>query len=413
MKLLIVSGRVLYPANTGGRIRSTAIFERLARRHDVTMAVLVSPDDTPDAVHQMTRCCTRLLPFPWTEARPFTPAFFARLAANLPSPLPYNVAKYRHAGLRQALAAALREEPYDLLLCDFLHPSVNCLDLPYRPKVLFQHNLEAMLRSRHVAHASNVIERAYLSWDLVRLRRFEARAVREFDHTIMVSPEDCRALLDAYGVRTASPVPTGVDADYFRPPAHASETPDLVFTGSMDWPPNQDAIQTFVADVLPLIRRAVPAARLWVVGRNPPGTLTQLAARHEGVTVTGTVEDIRPYLSRAQVYVVPLRVGGGTRIKILEALAMGLPVVSTRLGAEGLPFRDGEHLVHADASDDMAREVVDLLTRPERRRQLGEAGRRIVVEQHSWEHVTDVFEAVCEEAILANEERRTKNEGRN
>lgn len=402
MRLLIVSGRVLYPANTGGRIRSTAIFERLAKRHDVTMTVLVSPLDAADDVARMERCCTRLLTFDWTEARPFTLGFFLRLAANLPSALPYNVAKYKHAGLMRELARRLTAESYDLLLCDFLHPSVNCLDLAYRPKVLFQHNLEAMLRSRHVAHASNPVARAYLSWDLRRLRRFEARAVRHFDHTIMVSAEDCRALQHAYGVASTSAVPTGVDADYFQPPAREAAAPDLVFTGSMDWAPNQDGIERFVAQTLPLIRARVPAARLWVVGRNPSASLVALGARHDAVTVTGTVDDIRPYLSRAQVYVVPLRVGGGTRIKILEALAMGLPVVSTRLGAEGLPFVDGEHLQRADTPGEMAGAIIHLLEDGDARRRLGQAGRAAVVARHSWDHVTDVFSRTLEQVVEAH-----------
>jgi polysaccharide biosynthesis protein PslH len=170
-----------------------------------------------------------------------------------------------------------------------------------------------------------------------------------------------------------------------------------VFTGAMDWFPNEDGILDFLDTTLPLIQREVPDVSLTIVGRNPSERL-RTGCNRPGVYVTGTVDDVRPYVDEAAVYVVPLRIGGGTRLKIFEALAMGKPVVSTTIGAEGLPMVDGEHFISADSPAEMARAVVSLLRDPARRRALGSAGRELVEQRHSWQRVALDFEQLCKEA---------------
>ena len=173
---------------------------------------------------------------------------------------------------------------------------------------------------------------------------------------------------------------------------------ELVFTGSLDWYPNEDAVLHFVDAILPRIRREVPEASLTVAGRNPTPRLRARAAA-AGVRVTGTVDDVRPFVHEAAVFVVPLRIGGGTRLKIFEALAMRKAVVSTTVGAEGLPLTPGEHFLQADDPGDFANHVIELLRAPERRRALGATGRRLVEERYSWAQVAREFEARCEEVV--------------
>ncbi|MBI3491888.1 MAG: glycosyltransferase [Acidobacteria bacterium] len=192
-------------------------------------------------------------------------------------------------------------------------------------------------------------------------------------------------------------MPTGVDTSYFHPNGARAAAAELVFTGSMDWFPNEDAVLNFVDAILPRIRAAVPAVTLSVVGRAPSAPL-RAAVEAAGGRVTGTVPDVRPFVDRASVYVVPLRVGGGTRLKIFEALAMGKAVVSTSVGAEGLPIAPGVHFVQADEPRAFADAVVSLLRDPARRRALGAAGRRLVEEKYSWTQVARQFEAACTEA---------------
>jgi glycosyltransferase involved in cell wall biosynthesis len=230
------------------------------------------------------------------------------------------------------------------------------------------------------------------------MRSYEAQVCAGVDATITVSETDRRILAGlAPGSRMWS-VPTGVDVEYFKPNGTHEVPGRLVFTGSMDWYPNEDAILHFCEAVWPAIRRQVPEASLTVAGRNP-GTRLRAAAAAAGVHLTGTVDDIRPDLAQGQVYVVPLRVGSGTRLKIFEALSMGKPVVATRVGAEGLPLSPGEHYIQADEPDDFAQAVVSLLRDSERRRALATAGRRLVEERFSWAQVARRFETLCEHVV--------------
>ena len=396
--MLILSGRMLYPANTGARIRSSRLFERLARLHDVTIACFKTVADGPDEVAAMCACCARLETIEWREHAKFSVGFWGELARNLFSPHPYTVDKYVDARMRQRLTDLLATGEYDVLVCDFVQPALNALAIPFRPKVLFQHNVEAMLRERHYRQTRNPLAKAFLYWEWIRLRRFEGHAARQFDHCVMVSPEDCATMAELYGVTNTTAIPTGVDVDYFQPREAEAEGHHVVFTGSMDWLPNEDAIQFFVADVLPLIQRELDVT-FWVVGRDPTKAIRRLGAANPRVKVTGTVADVRPYVDRAGVYVVPLRIGGGTRIKIFEAMAMGKPVVSTRIGAEGLPVSHGANIVLADAAADIARETVALLRDAESRRRLGRAARRLVVENYTWDSAARRFSDICEAVI--------------
>ncbi len=400
MKVLILSGRLLYPANTGARIRSSRLFERLAQIHDVTIACFKTASEGADQLQLMRACCSRLETIDWTEHPKFSPGFWGELARNLFSPYPYTVDKYVDARMRRRLTDLLATGEYDVLVCDFVQPTRNALDLPFRPKILFQHNVEAILRERHYRQTRNVLARAYLYWEWIRLRRFEGHAARQFDHCVMVSPQDCRTMEDLYGVTHTSAIPTGVDVEYFRPRELEAEGHHVVFTGSMDWLPNVDAIQFFVKDVLPLIRRELDVT-FWIVGRDPSRAIRRLGEANPRVKVTGTVEDVRPYIDRASVYVVPLRIGGGTRIKIFEAMAMGKPVVSTRVGAEGLPVTHGTDIILADDPASIARETIALLRDASARQRIGHAARRLVVENYTWDAAARRFSDICEEVTAS------------
>jgi glycosyltransferase involved in cell wall biosynthesis len=220
-----------------------------------------------------------------------------------------------------------------------------------------------------------------------------------------VSEVDRETFERDYGVERVSAVPTGVDTDYFRPTGRVERRAhEIVFTGSMDWLPNEDAILWFAEAVLPLVRRRVPDATLTVVGRNPTPRVLALAGRGDGaVTVTGSVPDVRPYLERAAAFTVPIRIGGGTRLKIFEAMAMGKPVVSTAIGAEGLPVAHGETALLADEPQAMADALVSVLNDPESAAALGRRAAEWVRAEFGWARVSEIFAETC--AALARGER--------
>ena len=202
-----------------------------------------------------------------------------------------------------------------------------------------------------------------------------------------------------------SAIPTGVDIDFYRPEGLESPDPEIVFTGSMDWLPNVDGITWFAEEILPLVIAEVPRLKIWVVGRKPLPSIQSLAEKHPQIVVTGTVDDVRPYMHRARLYVVPLRIGGGTRMKIFEAMALSKAIVSTPVGAEGLPVTHDRDIMLASEPREFARNVIALLGDDGRRRALGEAGRRLVTENFTWDVVARRFGEICESVVKENENR--------
>jgi glycosyltransferase involved in cell wall biosynthesis len=325
-------------------------------------------------------------------------AFASALARSWLSPDPVDLWKWRVPELRDEVESLMFSGAVDLCVTDFLFAAANVPAGGPVPVVLFEHNVEYLIWRRLCAVESSLWKRVLLEVEWRKLRAREARACEQADLTIAVSEDDRRRLEDiAPGGRMAS-VPTGVDTEYFNPAPFTEHHDRLVFSGSMDWHPNEDAVIYFVESILPRIRAGRPEVSFTIVGRNPSGRVRELAS-HPGVVVTGTVDDVRPAIGAASVYVVPLRAGSGTRLKIFEALAMSKAVVSTTVGAEGLALEPGRHFIPADDPAAFADAVIALLRDPERRRALGSAGRALVDTHYSWPTVAREFERHCEEAI--------------
>jgi len=405
MRILVHGSQLLYPPNTGGRIRTSSLFERLAQKHEITWVCLRRPDETEEQVKQMGACCARIETFPFVETPKFSPHFYWDLARNLISGQPFIVQKYYQPALRARIGELLRTERFDLLLCDFLQPSQNVIDLPFSPRVLFEHNVESVIFERHADENSHLLRRAYLRLQWRKLMAYEGRAARWFDHLIMVSEGDCATMKRLFGVTNTSAIATGVDTDFYRPEGEEAPEPEIVFTGSMDWLPNVDGITWFAREVLPLLVAQMPRLKVWVVGRKPLPVVQSLAEKHPQITVTGTVDDVRPYIRRARLYMVPLRIGGGTRMKIFEAMAMGKAIVSTPVGAEGLPVTHGRDILLDAEPEGFARYLLELLRDDGRRRELGEAGRRLVTEKFTWDAVAREFGDICTRVVEGHRRR--------
>ncbi|HYN84180.1 MAG TPA: glycosyltransferase, partial [Pyrinomonadaceae bacterium] len=406
MRILWLKTELLHPVDKGGRIRTYQMLRHLKREHHVTYLTL--DDGTADARarSRADEYCHELVTVPHRTREKFSAAFYAELAANLASRLPYALKKYESQPMRREVEARANGGDFDVLVCDFLTPAVNTPARPPCATLLFQHNVEALIWRRHYEVQRNPAKKAYLFDQWRKTRAFERDACRRFDWVVAVSREDREMMRREYGVETVSDVPTGVDTDFFRPSgAERREPHDLVFTGSMDWLPNEDAINFFTERVMPLVKREVPGVTLTVVGRNPSAALVELSKRDPSVRVTGRVEDVRPYMERAAAYVVPIRVGGGTRLKIYEAMAMEKPVVSTTVGAEGLPVADGAEILLADAPEDFAAAVVRVLKDEALSASLGARAAAAVRERFGWPKVADEFASACERAAAAHRER--------
>jgi sugar transferase (PEP-CTERM/EpsH1 system associated) len=400
MKLLWVKAGGLLPPDTGGKIRSFNILKQLARKHDITLFTFY-PEHSGDLHPAGSEMFSKLVcvPLPLPPRRSL--GEYARYARMLLAGRPFTIDKYFYPEVRRRYTALLASTAFDLIVCDFIFPAPLIEWKTPPSKILFTHNVEAQVWARHSKIASNPVVKLACWLESRALQRAERRYVQLADYVLAVSENDRASFAQYADPRRISVIPTGVDTEYFQPGVPSGSVPEqpdtTVFTGSMDWMPNEDGVAYFVEKILPLIRREIPEAAFWAVGRRPPRRLQSLASH--SVVVTGAVEDIRPYLAKAALCVVPLRSGSGTRIKIFEAMAMGKAVVSTSMGAEGLPVRHGDNIILADDPADFARQVVDLLRDPPRRQQLGHAARQLVEENYGWPAVAAYFDRIIQAAL--------------
>jgi sugar transferase (PEP-CTERM/EpsH1 system associated) len=391
MKILWVSPFFLHPTDRGAQIRSLGILQQLHRRHEIHFATLEEPA-RPEGRERCAEYCTRAYPVPHQPPPRGSAAFYGQALAGIFSALPLAIGRYSSPSLRRMVAQLAESGGFDAMVCDFLASAPNISG--WRNCVLFQHNVETTIWERHLEHAQSPLHRLYFHLQARRMFAYERDVCRKAAHVVAVSAVDAGRMRQRFQAERVTDIPTGVDLDYFRPHGDSAPAADLVFTGSMDWLPNIDGIKWFVREILPAIRRRRPGCTVAVAGRRPAREVEELAARDSGVLVTGTVPDIRPYLWGSSVAIVPLRIGGGTRLKIYESMAAGIPIVSTAVGAEGLTYHAGKDILIADSPEDFARACIDLLDRAELRRRIAQAGVNLVASHFSWEAVSRSFEDV-------------------
>ena len=410
LKILWLKTGPLHPLDTGGKIRTFNMLRALRRENAVTYLSLCPPAVAEKDRQAAAEYSHSQIWIPWRETRKSSARFGLELAANqFASNLPFVIQKYRSARMAAAIHELDAAGFCDLVICDFLTPSVNLIWPGRRlktPTLLFQHNVESLIWRRLHDNATG-LKKFYLRGQWQRMKKFEHETCARFDGVVGVSDEDCEIMRKDFGLTNVlGSVPTGVDCDYFAESKWPRQEHSLVFLGSMDWMPNIDAVEFFTEEIWPVVKKQFPHATLTVVGRNPPAKIKELEKRVPGVRVTGTVDDVRPFLASAAAMIVPLRVGGGTRIKIFEGMATGIPVISTRIGAEGLPVTHGENILLADTPADFAAQIAELFQKPAQAARVGASGRALVRAKFSWESANKIFEAHCRRAIEIGKKRK-------
>ncbi len=414
---LPVPPQALTGTSQGTTIRNYHLIAGLARRHTVDLISFVAPGDPAvpagggssvalDTLHSL---CGRVILAPQPVR-----GLLLRARDTLIRRQPDMALRLESALMRQKIAHLLQEAagPYDVIQVEGLEmapyvfsegDSLGALSSARsRPLTVFDdHNAEYVLQQRafltDIRHPRRWIAAAYSFVQWQKLTAYERKVCRAADRVVAVSEADGAALQRLVPGLSVTVVPNGVDLEFLRPgvvpPPADMRQPALVFTGKMDYRPNVDAVLWFAEAVLPLIQAEVPAAHFYVVGQQPHPRLASLA-RHPAITLTGRVPDVRPYIAGAGVYVVPLRIGGGTRLKVLEAMAMGQAIVSTRLGCDGFAFQDGREVLFADQPAEFADKVIRLVRDPQAAAQLGERARAYVTAHFGWEAILPRLEAV-------------------
>jgi glycosyltransferase involved in cell wall biosynthesis len=401
MDVLVVLPSVPLPADSGGAIRSLRLLLALARSFRVTVLTLQRPGRESEALRELLGPQGRLVE---VAHAPTTPAKLAGATVDLLGSRPLCYRRYAGRAMQAALGQLLASRRFELVHFDHLHtaqllPLVRRLQ-PEARIVIDEHNVEARLLIRLAATLGQPW-RELMLWQARRVLRLEQTLIPQADLVLACSEVDANELRHM-GARQVQVVPNGVCPDSVRaPPAERS---DLVFVGAQDWWPNADASRLLAQSIWPLLAPRVGGSQLLIVGRNPPPRVRALAG--ERVQVTGSVPRVGPYLARAWATAIPLRVGSGTRLKILEAAAAGVPIVATRLAAEGLPVRHGEHVLFAETPEEFASALSRLHTDRALARQLAER-MRTLAGNYTWNAIGQQFVDSYVTAARQGEYRRS------
>ena len=386
-RIVVVSSGLPWPLDSGGRQRSFALMRALAAAYDVTLVCPTWHGSSGD-IETVRQADIRVVPVPIPPrnlVREAAKAARARLCSA-----PYVMyRRHLHGPVRAALQEAIAERPA-VLWFDHLDSwqYMRRIQIEGVATVLDMHNVYSLICERMAIEGAGTASGAYLAGEARLLARAERYAVGSVDLVTAVSETE-RRLFQQLGARSSLVVPNGIVCEQLDrlPTGRSVAAPSLLFLGSMDWSPNVAAVISFVQETLPQLRKRFPGLRLSIVGRDPPPEVLALAGR--GVDVTGRVEDVRPYLEKASALIVPLESGGGTRIKILEAFAAGLPVISTPVGVEGIDATDGVHLRVAGPGA-FASVVAELLASDDRGQSLATAARRLVRDRYDWRTVGEI-----------------------
>lgn len=375
MNILVVSPQLPYPPAWGFAIRVYQLIRHLSHHHAVTLVAYRLPHEDVDLSPLSNVCTVRAVPAPrslWGAKRR------AQLR-SLASTHSYRSSSLRSPEMAQTIRMLVRAHRYDIVQVE--SSPMAWFDAGGSPLVVDEHNIESELVHRMHGAERSAWRRAYNWLEFMKLRSEERQTWQRSAGVVLTSPRDMASVRRLVSTVPAAVVPNSVDTDYFRP-AEDVDVPSLVFTGALNYRPNVDAVLYFAREILPRIRAAHPSVHFTIVGGGAPAEVAAL--RGPSVTVTGLVPDVRPYLRSAAVVVVPLRMGGGTRLKVLEAMAMAKAVVSTSLGVEGLAVTPDAHLLIADDAASFAARVLRLLQDRDARRMLGRHGRSLVEREYTW-----------------------------
>jgi glycosyltransferase involved in cell wall biosynthesis len=413
LRVVVIDEEIPYPLNTGKRIRTYHLLSRLARRHQIQFICYPNIDSAEycearrqfESIGIECRTIGRTLPTQSVLAK--GPGFYGKLALNLLSPRPYLVDKHRSLAMQNEIDRIDREERVDLWHCEWTPYAQYFHEAVASPLVVSAHNVESLIWERYFANEANPAKRWYIGKQWRKFEGFERWAFSRAASVVTVSPEDAKLATERLAARHTTVVENGVDMNWFRAGETTRTLGRMLFVGSLDWRPNLDGVVQFIERVLPKIVARFPVAEFHVVGRRPPQWLRDLAAQTEGVVLHADVEDVRPHFDAAQMMVVPLRIGGGSRLKILEATAMQLPVASTRVGAEGLELTPGQHYLPADSIADLAKPIIESLENAERLGPMAEAAFSVVSQKYDWDAIADKLDGAWRRAARSSSDSLT------
>jgi len=409
MRVVVVDWDITYPMNSGKRLRTMNLMLQLADRHDITY---FSRGDGGSPEGRQAQKFLNDHGIKTVFANVPVPAksawrYYGRLAANLIAKLPVAVTAHLSPEFEQALQDYAQSHEVGLWQLEWTpYVEVNMVKRvdrlqkvsPLRTLVV-AHNVDTLIWQRYHETESNLVRRWFIKNQWQKMERFERGVFHHANGVVTVSADDAAILRQDFGVRNVDVIDNGVDVAHYQAVKAERNARELLFLGSLDWRANLDGIRVLLDDIFPRVLMDEPTAKLTIVGRQPPDWLVDRAKSSSQVELCANVPDVRPYLARAGMMVVPLRIGGGSRLKILEALASGLPVVATRIAAEGLRLSPDRDIRIADAAEEMAAAIIQWIRQPQEAAATARRGQEVVMNEYGWEKLAKELEVVWEKTM--------------
>lgn len=392
MDVLFISENFPYPLDSGGRIRTFHIMKGLSRQHTLTLVTTVEDEDTRRYLPELAKVCHDIKVIKAPRETPFE--LGRKLLKSLFSSAPIVVERHYLPQVAAEIQRLFASDHFDVVHFDHLDASFYRSLIPDSVKtVLDEHNIVTNQVKTSIAAEPNILKKWYMRTQLGKTLRYESTVCPQMTRCFVCSDTDKAYLHEMAPQAQIRTIPNGVDVDYFSdhswfdPAQHAQEPHSIIFVGMLDYGPGGVAVRYFCQEILPLLQQEISDIRFYAVGQNPPTYLQTLASHNPNIVLTGRVPDIRPYAAKAKVFVVPLKSGSGTRLKILDAMAMGIPVVSTSIGAEGLEVCSGEYLFLADTPETFCSAVLQLLKDDDLAAAIRHNALNFVRKTYSWEKI--------------------------
>lgn len=381
MKILVIDEGFPFPLNTGKRIRTFNLTNELAK--NIEISYLAYGDISNDSakylrLHNITPYAVKPV-----DLKQLGIKFYFKLFLNIFSPFPYIVTSHYTSRFAKKLDQLIKINIYDIIIVEWTPYAIYVKNIINCKKIIVAHNIESDIWKRYLENEKNYIRRLYIQLQYNKLMTFERNAFKWVDGATAVSSKDSSFIENLNLKYNAAVIENGVDTEYFHPIENKINDNTLVFTGSMDWRPNQDAALYFVNEIFPLLKKIIPNINVYFVGRNPPQHIIKLGDLN-GITITGIVDDVRQYIAQSALYIVPLRIGGGSRLKILEAMAMKKPIVSTSIGAEGLDVTNYKDILLADTPEDFCSLCIKVLRDHQLSETIAQNGFELVYTKYKW-----------------------------
>lgn len=405
MNILWLSHNIPYPPKTGVLQRNYNLVKEASKFGDIHLVAVFQKSILPirydmEEVHkELGKFCKEIeiiyLPIHSSRLVKLWTIFKSIFTHD-----PYTANSLKSRRLRRKIKQIALKTDFDIIHFDTIGLAYYMGDVGDGANILNHHNIESHLMERRSRIEKNLLKKLYYKMEAKKLKRYEKVHAKRFTINFTVSEDDKKILQELIPNCRIEVIPNGVDTEYFRRGDKEPFPKSLLFAGGMNWYPNRDAILYFCTEIWPLLKKELPEISLTVVGAKPPKELLGMARRDPNITVTGFVDDVRPYFENAEIYVCPMRDGGGTRLKILDTLSMGTALVSTRMGCEGIDVTPGRDVLTAETPEEFAIQIKKVLHDPELRKRLCREGRRLVEEKYSWECIgkklRSVYEGLCQ-----------------